>query len=395
MRAVLIGSSGLVLGREYPLDASVVTIGRRDENMIVIKDPTVSRKHAEIRREGDELVISDKGSTSGITVNGQVIAGPHSLRDGDRIGIGSSAVFLIQMQPVEDKTITFGQQYSEQGRTQFITRDLGDPRAAASNAQSSPAQDGPRPGETMIQQSPFAASAPPPPSPRPAPANPAPAMPSFAPPPAAPSNQGWGDSPRAQQSAPDFAPPRPSVDLGGPPLAPPTMPDMPLSRPEVDLPRGMGQPPAAPDFSPRFDAPPPPPGGNLPPISAVTEFAPNNPSNPSNPMIGNQAPQFGNQPQFGGSPQFGNQPPQFGGPPQFDNQPPQFGSQPPQFGGPAPQFGNAPQGGPAPMMAPPPPPANASARGGRPGLVIALVAVVILVLIAAVVVGLLLTGKLG
>ena len=398
MRAVLIGSSGLVLGREYPLDASVVTIGRRDENMIVIKDPTVSRKHAEIRREGDALVIVDKGSTSGITINGQVIAGPHPLRDGDRIGIGSSAVFLIQLQPVEDKTISFAQQqFGEANRTQFITRDLGDPRAsAAPNAQPSGPQGGQRPGETMIQHTPFAPPAPPPPSPRPAPASPPSPAPSFAPPPsAAPAGQGWGEPPRAQQPAPDFAPPRPSVDLGGPPLSPPTMPDMPRTRPEVNAPLGMGQPPAPPDFGQRFDTPPPPPGGNLPPISAVTEFAPSGPSNPGNPLAGGPMPQFGNQ-----QPQFGGAPPQFGGPPQFGNQPqqfggapPQFGNQQPQFGGPAPQFGNQ-QGGPGPMMSPPPPP-SAAAGGGRAGLVIALIVVVILVLIAAVVVGVLLTGKLG
>ena len=384
MRAVLIGSSGLVLGREYPLDASVVTIGRRDENMIVIKDPTVSRKHAEIRREGEGLVIVDKGSTSGITVNGQAINGPHPLRDGDRIGIGSSAVFLIQMQPVEDKTISFAQQqFAESGRTQFITRDLGDPRAVPSaNPQQGAGQAAPRPGETMIQSTPFTPSAPPPPSPRSAPATPPSPAPSFSSPPAAaPAGQGWGEAPRAEQAVPDFAPPRPSVDLGGPPLAPPTVVDMPRSRSEVSPP--PGQSPALPDFSPRFDAPPPP-DGNLPPISAVTEFAPNNSSNPGNPMLGGPAPQFGNQPP---PPQFGAPPPQFGGSLQFDNPPPQFGNQPPQFG-------NQP-GGPGPMMSPPPPPASAAARGGRPGLVIALIAVVILVLIAAVVVGLLLTGKLG
>lgn len=326
MRAVLIGSSGLVLGREYALDAPVVTIGRRDENTIVIKDPTVSRRHAEIHREGESFSIVDKGSTSGITVNGQLVSGQHPLRDGDRIGIGSSAVFLIQLQPAEDQTIAFSQhQFADSGKTQFITRELGDPRAVPGGPSApTPATPEPyRPNETVIQNAP--ASSPPPVAP-----------------------------PRA---APDFAPPRPSVDLGGSPLAPPTKPEMPRARPGVSPSPGMSQPPAppSPDLGPRFDAPPPP-GGNYPPMSAVSEFAPNAPGNPHIPPPGGA--------------------PQFGAPPAF--------SQPP-----------APVNVPAPMMAPPPPPPAAPSRGGRVGLVIALVVVIILVLIAAVVVGLLLTGRLG
>lgn len=121
-----------MLGREYPLDASVITIGRRDENMIVIKDSTVSRNHAEIRQSGDDYVLVDKGSTSGVTVNGTLIEGQYHLRDGDRIGIGGSAVFLTQLQPIEGKTITFSSsQLADGGRTQFISRDrLEDPRAS-------------------------------------------------------------------------------------------------------------------------------------------------------------------------------------------------------------------------------------------------------------------------
>src|SRR6266542_1360262 len=68
MRAMLIGSAGPLIGREFNLDAAVITIGRRDENDIVIKDPTVSRNHAEIRQEGGDLVLRDTGSTSGTVV---------------------------------------------------------------------------------------------------------------------------------------------------------------------------------------------------------------------------------------------------------------------------------------------------------------------------------------
>lgn len=107
MRATLIGNTGPVAGREFALEKSVTTIGRRDENDIVVKDPTVSRKHAEIHQEGDALVLRDRGSTSGTLVNGAAIEGDRRLRDGDTITVGSNASFKIQIAPEEGATVIF------------------------------------------------------------------------------------------------------------------------------------------------------------------------------------------------------------------------------------------------------------------------------------------------
>jgi pSer/pThr/pTyr-binding forkhead associated (FHA) protein len=103
VRAELIGSAGVVLGQGYTLDARIVTIGRRRDNTIVIKHPTVSRHHAEIRRQGDDFVIVDRGSTSGVVVNGQTIKGEQILHDGDRISIGIDAIFLVQLHLTDDE----------------------------------------------------------------------------------------------------------------------------------------------------------------------------------------------------------------------------------------------------------------------------------------------------
>lgn len=107
MDAKLIGNAGPVAGQEFDLDQPVVTIGRRNENTIAIKDPTVSRKHAEVRREGDALILRDNGSTTGTLVNGTPIAGEHVLRDGDIIGIGGNAAFAVRLRPAEEPTRTF------------------------------------------------------------------------------------------------------------------------------------------------------------------------------------------------------------------------------------------------------------------------------------------------
>lgn len=97
MHATLVGSAGPLAGREFSLEADVITIGRRNENDVVIRDPTVSRHHAEIRREGDDLILRDRESTSGTLVNGEPIAGERRLRDGDVITIGNSATFAVRL----------------------------------------------------------------------------------------------------------------------------------------------------------------------------------------------------------------------------------------------------------------------------------------------------------
>lgn len=66
-----------------------VTIGRQSSNDVVLSDPNVSRRHAELRRNGEHWVLVDLGSTNGSLVNGK-LAREHRLADGDRLGFGSS-----------------------------------------------------------------------------------------------------------------------------------------------------------------------------------------------------------------------------------------------------------------------------------------------------------------
>jgi pSer/pThr/pTyr-binding forkhead associated (FHA) protein len=73
-----------------------VTIGRLSTNDVVLSDPNVSRRHAELRRSGDDWVLADLGSTNGTLVNGK-LAREHTLEHGDRISFGTSElVFEIK-----------------------------------------------------------------------------------------------------------------------------------------------------------------------------------------------------------------------------------------------------------------------------------------------------------
>lgn len=53
----------------FPLNKPVTSIGRNLTNDFVIRNPQVSRKHAEIRYQNEEFTIIDLGSTGGTFVN--------------------------------------------------------------------------------------------------------------------------------------------------------------------------------------------------------------------------------------------------------------------------------------------------------------------------------------
>ena len=58
--------------RRYVLDGPRATIGRSKSVECVLRDPNVSRRHAELRRsESGDWTIVDLGSTNGVKVNGR------------------------------------------------------------------------------------------------------------------------------------------------------------------------------------------------------------------------------------------------------------------------------------------------------------------------------------
>ena len=76
-------------GERVVLGADPITIGRLPESSVVVTDPNASRRHAEIRRDGNDVVVVDLGSTNGTRVNGAPIR-ERVLEDGDEIVIGTT-----------------------------------------------------------------------------------------------------------------------------------------------------------------------------------------------------------------------------------------------------------------------------------------------------------------
>jgi pSer/pThr/pTyr-binding forkhead associated (FHA) protein len=80
--------------KAIPLDQSPVTIGRSHENVVVLDDPRVSRKHLEIRVIREHFVLFDLNSSGGTFVNGQRV-NQGILYSGDVISLaGVNLVFM-------------------------------------------------------------------------------------------------------------------------------------------------------------------------------------------------------------------------------------------------------------------------------------------------------------
>ncbi len=85
------GSLLLPTGERLPLDEKTVTIGRLPTSTIVLADPNVSRRHAEIRAHNNGWIVVDLGSTNGSRVNGGRVSS-HELRDGDELQFGNTRI---------------------------------------------------------------------------------------------------------------------------------------------------------------------------------------------------------------------------------------------------------------------------------------------------------------
>ncbi|MEO6950680.1 MAG: GGDEF domain-containing protein [Polyangia bacterium] len=91
-RAYLIVLAGAAVGEMYKIGKTETTIGRGSQADIQVIDEGISRRHAAIRLEGDQVVVVDLGSTNGTFLNGEKVGPQHALSDGDKIQVGSTTI---------------------------------------------------------------------------------------------------------------------------------------------------------------------------------------------------------------------------------------------------------------------------------------------------------------
>ena len=92
---------------EVPLgDIDVLSIGRTDENDLVLEHQRVSRRHAEVQRKGGIYVLRDLGSTNG-TWQGEERVDQLILQDGDELRIGEAT--LVYKSGFQEEALTLAE----------------------------------------------------------------------------------------------------------------------------------------------------------------------------------------------------------------------------------------------------------------------------------------------
>ena len=85
--AMVVVKRGPNAGSKFVLDADVIRAGRHPDSDIFLDDITVSRRHAEIVRTGDDYAVRDAGSLNGTYLNRERIE-EAPLANGDELQIG-------------------------------------------------------------------------------------------------------------------------------------------------------------------------------------------------------------------------------------------------------------------------------------------------------------------
>src|SRR5579863_5159588 len=87
--------SGKYQGGEFPIvPEKQIIVGRSSDLDMVLVEDMVSRKHARIAMQNEQIWIEDLGSTNGTFVNGEKIKRAR-LKEGDRVLIGTSILKVI------------------------------------------------------------------------------------------------------------------------------------------------------------------------------------------------------------------------------------------------------------------------------------------------------------
>ena len=87
----LVVTAGQLAGTRITLGDNQITIGRGDQANLRLPDVGISRRHARLDYDGNQVVLTDLGSTNGTMVNGQRVSAV-ALNPGDMIQLGTTTL---------------------------------------------------------------------------------------------------------------------------------------------------------------------------------------------------------------------------------------------------------------------------------------------------------------
>jgi pSer/pThr/pTyr-binding forkhead associated (FHA) protein len=101
--------------REYPFVKEGLTIGRHQDNNVVIDNLAVSGFHARIDKKGSDYILTDLQSTNGTFVNDEKISS-RKLSHGDNILVGKHVILFV----ASDKEKAYGGEKIALHKTMFL-----------------------------------------------------------------------------------------------------------------------------------------------------------------------------------------------------------------------------------------------------------------------------------
>ena len=92
---MLVMKDEATIGQKWAVEKDVIIIGRDQDCDVVLPERSISRFHAEIRREGNRYFLRDLDSKNGTCLNGQEVEDPAPLQDGDEIQVALRVKLLF------------------------------------------------------------------------------------------------------------------------------------------------------------------------------------------------------------------------------------------------------------------------------------------------------------
>jgi diguanylate cyclase (GGDEF)-like protein len=117
--AYLIVLAGSSVGEMHKIEKERTVMGRGDKVDVRLVDEGISREHAQLVREAEQVVLEDLGSTNGTFCNGSRVK-RQVLADGDKILLGSTTILKFSYHDRLDEM--FQRQMSESALRDGLTK---------------------------------------------------------------------------------------------------------------------------------------------------------------------------------------------------------------------------------------------------------------------------------
>jgi len=123
--------------KEYPASKESITIGRNDDNTVVIDNLAVSGYHARVDNVGSDYILTDLQSTNGTFINNEKIV-THKLQHGDKIIIGKHILLFVSSAKGKAPEEAGGAEKMDMDKTMML--DTAKQRELLSKQKTAPAE---------------------------------------------------------------------------------------------------------------------------------------------------------------------------------------------------------------------------------------------------------------